>query len=97
MQEQMWNFSGEIEISFLKLRQESLESEKVSRLRNRDVISDPRAVPSYLVPCFCAPCCTCVFMVANYGKTKINKNQNQSKPKNAHIGCRNLGHRKRGL
>jgi len=28
MQEQMWNFSGEIAISFLKLGHESLESER---------------------------------------------------------------------
>ena len=70
---------------------------EISRQRNRDVISDPRAVTAYPVPCFCAPCCTCVFTVANYGKTKINKNQNQSKPKKAHIGCRNLWPRKQGL
>lgn len=29
MKEQMWNFSGEIAISFLTLRQESLESERI--------------------------------------------------------------------
>ena len=28
MQEQMWNFSGEMAISFLKLGQESLESQR---------------------------------------------------------------------
>ena len=51
---------------------------EISRQRNRDVISDPRAVTAYPVPCFCAPCCTCVFTVVNYGKTKINKNQTKA-------------------
>lgn len=105
MQERMWNFSGEMAISFLKLGQESLESQRAQQGEKGPIQqgcdSVPRAVTTYPLPCSCAPYYTCVFVVANCGKRKIKQKKKQNKEKKAKaykhvLVWRNQWHKKPG-